>query len=34
MTRIYLETSEADRLLYSVLGFSDMTDMMHLSFSE
>ena len=32
--KIYLETSEAGRLLYSVLGFSDMKDMMHLSFSE
>jgi len=30
--KIYLETSEAGRLLYSVLGFSDMKDMMHLSF--
>ena len=32
--KIYLETSEAGRLLYSVLGFSDMKDMMHLSFSK
>jgi len=30
--KIYLETSEAGRLLYSVLGFSEMKDMMHLSF--
>ncbi len=30
--KIYLETSEAGRLLYSILGFSDMKDMMHLSF--
>jgi len=30
--KIYLETSEAGRLLYSFLGFSDMKDMMHLSF--
>ena len=28
--KIYLETSEAGRLLYSVLGFSDMKDMMQL----
>ena len=30
--KIYLETSEAGRLLYEVLGFSDMKDMMHLTF--
>ncbi len=30
--KIYLETSEAGRLLYSFLGFSDMKDMMHLTF--
>ncbi len=30
--KIYLETSEAGRLLYSVLGFSEMKDMMHLSY--
>ncbi len=30
--KIYLETSEAGRILYSVLGFSEMKDMMHLSF--
>ena len=32
--KIYLETSEAGRLLYSDLGFSDMKDMMHLTFQE
>ena len=32
--KIYLETSEAGRLLYSILGFSDMKDMMHLTFQE
>jgi len=31
--KIYLETSEAGRLLYEVLGFSDMKDMMHLTFT-
>ncbi len=30
--KIYLETSEAGRMLYSFLGFSDMKDMMHLTF--
>ena len=30
--KIYLETSEAGRILYEVLGFSDMKDMMHLTF--
>jgi len=30
--KIYLETSEAGRLLYSFLGFCDMKDMMHLTF--
>lgn len=30
--KIYLETSEAGRLLYEMLGFSDMKDMMHLTF--
>ncbi|MCR5395357.1 MAG: GNAT family N-acetyltransferase [Bacteroidales bacterium] len=30
--KIYLETSESGRMLYRGLGFSDMKDMMHLSF--
>lgn len=34
ITKIYLETSEAGRLLYEVLGFSDMKDMMCLSFQK
>ena len=30
--KIYLETSEAGRILYEVFGFSDMKDMIHLTF--
>lgn len=34
ISKIYLETSEAGRILYEVLGFSDMKDMMCLSFEK
>ena len=34
ITKVYLETSEAGRILYQTVGFGEMKDMMHLSFEK